>query len=158
MPNNVNPIPEGQHSISPYLVIKGAADAIEFYQRAFGATVLLRMMSADGLVRHAEILIGDSPVMLTDEKPDFPDMRSPLAMGGSPVHLHLYVADVDAVIDQAVAAGATLLMPAADDGEERRGGVTDPFGHVWWIATRLEEVSRAEMQQRYDAKLGQQSA
>jgi PhnB protein len=158
MTNQANPVPEGYQSVAPYLIVRGGADALAFYQQAFGATELLRLHNPHGLISHAELLIGDSTVMLTDEKPEFPDMRSPQALGGSPAHLHLYVADADAVVDAAVAAGATLLMPVTDQGEDRRGGVTDPFGHVWWIATRVEQVSREELQRRYDATRDQQPA
>ena len=150
MSGKVNPIPEGFHTVTPYMTIKDASDAIEFYKRAFGATEIFRWSDTDGHVRHAEIAIGDSPVMLTDEAPDF-GMYGPKSFAGSPVHMFLYVDDVDAVFEQALAAGATELMPVEDsDDGDRRGGVTDPFGHVWYIATHVEGISREELQRRYD--------
>jgi PhnB protein len=149
----VNVLPEGFQTITPYIIYQDAAAAIEFYKRAFGATELFRMAGMDGKIGHAEIMIGTSPLMLVDENPDFPDLRSPQSLGGSPVHLHLYVEDVDGLMDRVVAAGATLLMPPKDSPDgERRGGVSDPFGLTWWIATRKREVSRTEMQQEYDTQ------
>jgi PhnB protein len=147
----VAPIPEGFHTVTPYVTVKGAVEAIEFYKRAFGAKEIFRWSDPDGSVRHAEVVIGDSPVMLTDEAPEF-GMVAPQSPGGSPVHLFLYVDDADAVFEAAVAAGATELMPVEDSSDgDRRGGVTDPFGHVWYIATHVEGVSREELQARYDA-------
>jgi PhnB protein len=154
MGNGVNPIPEGFHTVTPYMTIKNAARAIEFYKEAFGAREIFRWADPDGRVRHAEIVIGDSPIMLTDEAPDF-GMNSPQSLGGSPVHVFLYVEDVDAVFGRAIAAGATELMPVEDSEDgDRRGGVTDPFGHVWYIGTHVEGISREELQKRYDAFAG----
>lgn len=150
MGDKINPVPAGFHTVTPYLTIKGAADAIAFYERAFGAEEIFRWADPDGQIRHAEVVIGDSPVMLTDETPEF-GMRGPGSLGGSPVHMFLYVDDVDAVFDRAISAGATELMPVEDSGDgDRRGGVTDPFGHVWYIATHIENISREELQKRYD--------
>lgn len=151
MSGEVNPVPEGFHTVTPYVTIGGAYEAIEFYKEAFGAEEIFRWADPDGRVRHAEIVIGDSPIMLTDEAPDF-GMYGPRSLGGSPVHMFLYVEDVDAVFERAIAAGATELMPVenSEDGD-RRGGVTDPFGHVWYIATHVEGISREELQRRYDA-------
>ena len=151
MDNGVNPIPEGFHTVTPYMTIKDAASAIEFYKEAFGATEIFRWAEPDGRVRHAEVVIGDSPIMLTDEAPDF-GMNSPQSLGGSPVHVFLYVEDVDELFGRAIAAGATELMPVenSEDGD-RRGGVRDPFGHVWYIGTHIEGISREELQKRYDA-------
>jgi PhnB protein len=151
MDTGVNPIPEGFHTVTPYMTIKDAASAIEFYKEAFGAREIFRWADSDGRVRHAEIVIGDSPIMLTDEAPDF-GMNSPQSLGGSPVHVFLYVEDVDELFGRAIAAGATELMPVenSEDGD-RRGGVTDPFGHVWYIGTHIEGISREELQKRYDA-------
>jgi PhnB protein len=145
-----NPVPEGFHTLTPYMTIKGAANAIEFYKRAFGAVETFRWADPDGRVRHAEVVIGDSPVMITDESPDH-GMAGPLSFGGSPVHMFLYVEDVDDVFETAIAAGATELMPVEDSEDgDRRGGVTDPFGHVWYIGTHIEDISREELQKRYD--------
>ncbi|PYU12498.1 MAG: glyoxalase [Acidobacteria bacterium] len=148
MTSRVKPIPEGYHTATPYLIIKDAARAIEFYKKAFGATELMRMAQPDGRIGHAEIRIGDSPIMLADE---FPEMghRSPQSLGGSPVSILLYVEDVDALFNQAVSAGAKVQRPVQDQFYgDRIGGVTDPFGHVWYIATHKEEVSPEEMRKR----------
>jgi PhnB protein len=148
MPTTVKPIPDGYHSVTPYLIVKGGVRAIEFYKTAFGATELARMMQPDGRVGHAEIKIGDSPVMLADE---FPEMgqKSPQTIGGTPVSLMIYVPDVDAVVARAVAAGAELTRPVADQFYgDRTGGVTDPFGHAWFIATHKEDLSMEELQRR----------
>ncbi|HEX2742362.1 MAG TPA: VOC family protein [Rubrobacter sp.] len=152
-----NPIPDGFHTVTPYVTIKGAADAIKgaadaigFYQEAFGAREIFRWADPDGRIRHAEVVIGDSPVMLTDEAPEF-GMSGPQSLGGSPVHMFLYVEDADAVFNRAISAGATELMPVEDSSDgDRRGGVTDPFGHVWYIGTHVEDISREELQKRYD--------
>ena len=145
-----NPIPDGFHTVTPYVTIKGAADAIGFYQEAFGAREIFRWADPDGRIRHAEVVIGDSPVMLTDEAPEF-GMSGPQSLGGSPVHMFLYVEDADAVFNRAISAGATELMPVEDSSDgDRRGGVTDPFGHVWYIGTHVEDISREELQKRYD--------
>ncbi len=149
-------IPEGFHTVTPYLVLRDAARAIEFYQRAFGARVLLKIAHPDGGIMHAEIVIGNSPVMLTDESPKFPQLRSPQSLAGSPISLFLYVEDVDAMAAQAVAAGAKMTWPMenADDGD-RRCGVEDPFGVTWWIASQIKVISRPEMQKMYDGRLQQ---
>lgn len=150
MGERANPVPEGFHTVTPYVTIKGAAGAIEFYEQAFGAEEIFRWADPDGSIRHAEVVIGDSPIMLTDEAPEF-GMSGPQSLGGSPVHMFLYVEDVDAVFDRAIAAGATELMPVEDSQDgDRRGGVTDPFGHVWYIATHIENISRGDLQKRYD--------
>jgi PhnB protein len=150
MGERANPVPEGFHTVTPYVTIKGAAGAIEFYEQAFGAEEIFRWADPDGSIRHAEVVIGDSPIMLTDEAPEF-GMSGPQSLGDSPVHMFLYVEDVDAVFDRAIAAGATELMPVEDSQDgDRRGGVTDPFGHVWYIATHIENISRGDLQKRYD--------
>jgi PhnB protein len=150
MDDRINPIPGGFHTVTPYMTVKGAAKAIEFYKEAFGATEIFRWADPDGSIRHAEIVIDDSPLMLTDEAPEF-GMAGPRSFGGSPVHMFLYVEDVDATFGRAIAAGATELMPVEDSSDgDRRGGVTDPFGHVWYIATHIEDISRKELQKRYD--------
>ena len=149
MATKAKPIPDGFHTATPYMIIKDAARAIDFYKKAFGATELFRHADPGGKVRHAQIRIGDSPFMLADEFPEFSVGRSPQALGGSPVHIYLYVEDVDAVFNQAVSSGATSLMPVQDQFYgDRSGGVTDPFGHVWWIATHKEDVTETELQRR----------
>lgn len=142
-------VPEGFHTVTPYLVVEDAAGAIEFYKEVFKATELFRQTDADGRVRHAEVVIGDSPIMLTDESPKF-GMIGPRAMGGSPVSVFLYVED--AVFDRAIAAGSEEVEPVRDQPEgDRRGGVKDPFGYVWWLATQTEDISRAQMQSRFES-------
>ena len=148
MTSRPKPIPEGYHTATPYLIVNDAALAIEFYKEAFGATELLRMAKPDGKIGHAEIRIGDSTIMLADE---FPEMgaRSPQSFGGSPVSIFLYVENVDAVFAQTVAAGAVVQRPVADQFYgDRMGGVKDPFGHAWYIATHVEDVSPEEMRKR----------
>ena len=148
MTSKVKPIPEGYHTATPYLIIKGAADAIEFYKKAFGATELMRMPGPDGKIGHAEIKIGDSPIMLADEAPEM-NARSPQSFGGSPISILLYVEDVDAVFNRAVAAGAKVERPVTDQFYgDRIGGLTDPFGHAWYISTHREDVSPEEMKKR----------
>jgi PhnB protein len=148
---SVKPIPEGYHSVTPYLIVRGGADAIEFYQKAFGAVELFRFPSPDGKIGHAEIKVGDSPIMLADE---FPDMgyNGPQSLGGSPVSLMIYVEDVDTVFNQAVEAGATVKEALQDKFYgDRIGTVVDPFGHRWHLATHKEDVSVDEMQRRAKA-------
>ncbi len=152
--STVKSIPDGYHSVTPYLIIKGAADAIEFYKKAFGATQLLRMPQPDGKIGHAEIKIGDSPVMLADESPELGHV-SPKALGGSPVSLMIYVDDVDAVFNRAVAEGAETKQPLENKFYgDRAGSLKDPFGHTWHIATHVEDVSEEEMQKRAAAAHG----
>jgi PhnB protein len=150
----VKPIPEGYHSVTPYLIVRGGVDAIEFYKKAFGAVELFRMPSPDGKIGHAEIKVGDSPIMLADE---FPDMgyKGPQSLGGSPVSLMIYVDDVDTVFRQAVEAGATVKEALADKFYgDRIGTVIDPFGHRWHLATHKEDVSVEEMERRAKAAHG----
>ncbi len=143
----VKPIPEGYHTATPYLIVKGAAKAIEFYKKAFGATELMRM-GDDKTIHHAEIKIGTSPIMLADECPEMQAV-SPETLGGSPITIMLYVEDVDAVFKKAVEAGATVQRPLADQFYgDRTGGVQDPFGHKWYIATHIEDVPHDELQKR----------
>ena len=146
---SAKPIPDGYHTATPYLVLQNAASAIEFYKKAFGATELMRLASPGGKIGHAEIKIGDSPIMLADE---FPEMgyRGPKALGGSPVSIMLYVEDVDAIFNQAVAAGATVKRPVKDEFYgDRSGNLEDPFGHVWTISTHKEDVSPDEIERRF---------
>jgi PhnB protein len=144
----VKPIPEGYHSVTPYLYAKGAAQAIEFYKKAFSATERMRIAHPDGRVGHAEIQIGDSIIMLADEFPEI-DARSPQSLGGSPVSIHLYVDDADTMFNRAVAAGARVKRPLADQFYgDRLGGIEDPFGHTWWISTHKEDLSPEEIEKR----------
>jgi PhnB protein len=148
MARAVKPIPEGYHSVTPYLIVKGAAQAIAFYEQAFGAQELYRMPGPDGRVGHAELRIGDSRIMLADEHPEVGAL-SPGSVGGSPVTIHLYVEDVDATFARATAAGARTTRPVADQFYgDRLGILTDPFGHVWSVATHREDVSEDEMRRR----------
>ena len=152
MPAKVKPIPDGYHTITPYLSIKGAANAIEFYKKAFGATEIMRMAEPDGRVGHAEVRVGDSRVMLADEAPDI-DFRSPHSIGGAAVHLHMYVENADAVVSQAVAAGAKVVRPVQDQFYgDRSGSVVDPYGHVWHVATHKEDLSMEEIRKRAAAQ------
>lgn len=152
----VKPIPEGYHTVTPYLVVNGAARAIDFYKKAFGATEVLRMAHPDGKVGHAELKIGDSHIMLADEVPEF-GFRSPESYGGSPVSMALYVEDVEASFKQALDAGATELRPLQDQFYgDRSGTVTDPFGYAWTLATHTEDLSSEELQQRFEAYLEEQ--
>jgi PhnB protein len=150
---NVKPIPEGYHSVTPYLVMKGAAEAIEFYKKAFGATELFRM-DHEGKVGHAEIKIGDSPIMLADESPQM-GYVGPTTLGGTPVSLMIYVADVDTVYKQAISAGAVELKPVQDwFYGDRSGTLKDPFGHVWTVGTHKEDVTPEELDKRMAAAHG----
>ncbi len=146
-------IPEGYRTATPYLIVKGAADAIEFYKRAFGATEMLRMADPQGRVGHAEIKIGDSVIMLADEHPAM-GYRGPRALGGSSVSILLYLEDVDSVFERAVKAGARALRPVANQFYgDRSGTLEDPFGHVWAIATHVEDVPPEELQRRAAAAM-----
>src|SRR6185295_16707190 len=134
---SVKPIPDGYHTATPYLIVKGASDAIDFYKKAFGATELMRMPGPGGCVAHAEIKIGDSPIMLADEFPQM-DARGPKTIGGTPVGLMLYVEKVDEVFARAIAAGAKELRPLQNQFYgDRSGTLEDPFGHKWTIATHI---------------------
>jgi PhnB protein len=148
----VRPVPEGYNTLTPYLSIRGAADAIEFYKKAFGATEVMRMAQPDGRIGHAELQLGDSRLMLADEHPEM-DFRSPRSLGGTPVMLHLYVDDVDTVVGRAVAAGAKVLRPIQDQFYgDRSGTVADPYGHVWHVSTHKEDLSMAEIGKRAAAQ------
>lgn len=141
-------IPDGYHSVTPYLIVKGAARALEFYKKAFNAQELYRMDAPGGTIGHAEIQIGDSRIMLSDE---FPEMgaRSPETLGGSPIGLCIYVENVDVLFKQAVAAGGKEERPVKDQFYgDRSGTLRDPFGHQWTIATHKEDVSPEEMARR----------
>ncbi len=154
MTSIVKPIPDGYHTITPYICVNDAANAIEFYKKAFGATELMRLADPSGRIGHAEIKIGDSHLMLADEFPEM-NFRSPQTLGGSPVSIFLYVEDVDATANQAVAAGAKLVKEVKDQFYgDRSGTVEDPFGHVWYIATHKEDVSLEEINKHAAAMSG----
>jgi PhnB protein len=144
-------IPEGWEGATPYLSIKGAAAAIEFYKKAFGATETMRLPGSEGRVGHAEIKIGKANIMLADEYPEM-GFLSPTSLGGSPVTIHLYVEDVDTLARQAEAEGAKVLRPVADQFYgDRAGKFEDPFGHLWHFATHKEDVTPQEMERRASA-------
>lgn len=150
--------PKGHHSATPYLIVGGATAAIAFYEKAFGAKQVLSIGMPGGHVMHAEIRIGDSHVMLTDENPSW-GSKSPLTLGGTPVSMMLYVKDVDAAFARAVAAGATAVMPPADMfWGDRYGKVIDPYGHHWGLATHVENVPNRQLQKRADAWVAEMAA
>lgn len=160
MAANVKPIPEGYHSVTPYLVIKGAAKAIAFYKKAFGAKEIGQIAMQDGRVMHAEIQIGNSRIMLADEHPEW-GTTSPSALGGTSVELCVYVENVDEVFNNAVDAGASVLegMEVKDQFYgDRSGTVVDPFGHRWILSTNIEDVSFEEVKRRMEDKFSKQEA
>jgi PhnB protein len=145
-----SPIPEDFHTITPQLVVSGVAGAVEWYTRALGAHELLRNAAPDGRVMHCELLLGDSRFFVVDEFAG--SMQSPATLGGTPVTLHLYVADVDGLFNRAVDAGATVLMPVADQfWGDRYGMLADPFGHRWSIASRIEDLSPKALHERAES-------
>lgn len=148
--SKVSHIPDGYNSITPYLVIKGAAEAIEYYKKVFGATEVVRMDQPGGKVGHAELKIGNSHIMLADENPSMGQGHTSAAsIGASPVSLYLYLPNVDRVVERAVAAGAKILKPVQDQFYgDRSGFIQDPFGHLWGIATHIEDVAPQEMKER----------
>lgn len=147
----VSPVPTGYHALTPYLIIDGATRALAWYTDAFGARESMRLPAPGGKIGHAEIEIGDSRIMLADEAPAH-DAKAPGAFGGSPVSLHLYVPDVDAAMAKAVAAGATMKSQPEDKFYgDRMGSLIDPFGHIWHIATHIEDVTTAEIERRMAA-------
>ena len=151
MASPVHHIPEGYHTLTPHLIVKNASAAIEFYKKALGATEVMRMNGPGGKLMHGELKVGTSHLMLADEFPEW-GSKGPLSYGGSCVSLHLYVPDVDAAFNQAVAAGATVRMPVTDMfWGDRYGQVVDPFGHVWSLATHKEDVSAEECARRMAA-------
>lgn len=151
--SKVQPIPEGYHTVTPYLTVRNAAAALDFYKRAFGAEEIFRMADPQGKVGHAEIRIGDSAIMMSDEYPEM-DARGPETIGGSPVMMHLYVDDVDALVERAVAAGGKLERPVANQFYgDRAGMVVDPYGHKWWIASHVEDVPPEELKKRAAAAM-----
>jgi PhnB protein len=153
----VKPVPEGYHTVTPYLAVDDAAEAIEYYKSAFGAKERVRMDTPDGKIGHAELEIGDSLVMLSDPTPQA-STKPPKELGGTSASVFLYVEDVDAVVKQAVDAGATITMEVADQfWGDRFGTVTDPFGHLWAIATHVEDVPPEEMAERAKAAMAAMS-
>ena len=149
----VKPIPDGYHQVTPYLAIRGAAKAIDFYKKAFGAKERLRMEAPGGMIGHAELQIGDSIVMLADEFAGM-DFLGPEARGGTTVTIHLYVRDCDAVVAKAQNAGAKVIRPLKDEFYgDRTASVRDPFGHVWHVSTHKEELSKAELRRRARAAM-----
>ena len=143
----VKPVPEGMHSVTPHLICAGAAEAIEFYKKAFGAVEEARLPGPGGRIMHAMIRIGDSAVMLVDEMPEWGAL-GPKSLKGSPVTVHLYVENADATVERAVKAGAKVTMPLADQfWGDRYGKLVDPFGHHWSVATHVRDVSMEEAQQ-----------
>jgi PhnB protein len=149
--SNVKPIPDGYHNVIPYLYIRGAARAIDFYKNVFGATEIMRMPGPDGRIMHAELKIGDSVVMLADENPSM-GIMSPQTIGGYSVGMLLYVENVDAVVQKAVESGAKPLREIKNQFYgDRSGSLLDPFGHMWSVATHVEDVSPEEMKIRMAA-------
>ncbi|QDU39392.1 Glyoxalase-like domain protein [Maioricimonas rarisocia] len=150
---SVKPIPDGYHSITPYLLIKGAAKAIDFYAKAFGAQEKMRLVGPDGRIGHAELKIGDSHIMLADEHPEM-DAFAPETPGRSGVGILLYVENVDEVVERAVTAGAEIERPLYDQFYgDRSATLLDPFGHMWTVATHIEDVTPEEIQQRMEAMM-----
>ena len=148
----VKPIPDGYHSVTPYLIVDGAARALDFYAKAFGAKELLRMPRPDGRIGHAEMRVGDSVIMLADENLEM-KVRGPKSVGGTPVQMMVYVEDVDTVFARAVEAGAIVERPLSNQFYgDRTGGIVDPFGHSWYLATHVEDIAPEEMERRMKAQ------
>ena len=153
---SVKPIPDGYHTVTPYLIVDDAAAAIDFYSRALGAVELMRVAGPGGSVMHAEIKVGDSPVMLADANPDW-DMKGPPALDGTPVSLAVYVENVDEVFQRAVSAGGEEVRPVQDQFYgDRTGTLRDPYGHVWTIATHTEDLEPAEIEKRFEEMMASQ--
>jgi len=151
MASKAKAIPDGYHTVTPYLIVNGAADAIDFYKRAFGATEVMRMPDQKGRIGHAEIRVGDSVIMMADQHHEM-GYRDPRSLGGTSVSIVLYVENVDTVFDRAIKAGAKSQRPVADQFYgDRMGTLEDPFGHVWTIGTHIEDVSPEEMKRRMAA-------
>ncbi|MCB1876372.1 MAG: VOC family protein [Chromatiales bacterium] len=148
---SIRPIPDGYHSLTPYLSIKGGIDAIEFYKQAFGASELYRLQMPDGQIGHAELLVGDSRIMMSETCEESP-IGDPLSLRGSSIGIYLYVEDVDTVFEQAIAAGAEIVRAVEDQFYgDRTGTLKDPFGHIWFVGTHKEDLSPEEIQRRAEA-------
>ena len=155
MAKQVQAIPQGYHTVTPSICVRGAAQAIEFYQKAFGAQEVMRFPGPDGLLMHAEIRVGDSPIMLADEMPDMGG-RSPESFGGTPVSFFVYGENVDAAWQRAVDAGATPVVPLTDQfWGDRAGCLKDPFGHQWWLAQRVRDMTPDELRKAAEALFSQ---
>ena len=151
MPSKPKPVPDGHRTVTPYLAVKDAAGALEFYKAGFGAAELYRVTLPDGRIGHAEMRLGDSIIMLGDEFPEYGG-TAPATLGGSPVSIHLYVDDVDVFFKRALAAGARERKPVMDQFYgDRSGQLEDPFGHLWWVATHTEDVEPQEIEKRVQA-------
>lgn len=152
---SAKPVPAGYHTVTPYMAVKNGVKALEFYKKAFGATEITKLVMPDGRLGHAELRLGDSMIMLSDEFPEYGG-KSPQTLGGSPVNIHLYVDDVDAFFKKAIAAGAKEAKPIKDQFYgDRSGQLEDPFGHLWWVATHKEDVPPDELQRRVEAMFAQ---
>ena len=150
----VKPIPDGYHTATPYLIVDGAADAVEFYKKAFGATEVMRLPAPGGKLAHAEIQIGDSRIMMADEAPEM-GFQGPKALGGNAVSICLYVEDVDTLFQRALDAGSKQLRPLQDQFYgDRSGTLKDPFGHVWTIATHTEDLTPEDIEKRMQGQGG----
>jgi PhnB protein len=153
----VKKIPDDHNRVSPYLIVNGAERALEFYKQAFGAVEIFRHKAPDGKIGHAEVRIGDTVIMLADEFPDH-DAHGPRKFGGSPVSLHMYCEDVDAVAAKAIAAGAKVKRPVADQFYgDRLGTLEDPFGHTWHVSTHIEDVPADELDRRAKQAMAEHS-
>jgi PhnB protein len=152
---SVQPVPDGYHSVTPYLYIKGASQAIDFYKKAFGATEIMRLADSSGRIGHAEIQIGDSRIMLADEFPEM-GVRGPKTIGGAALSLAIYLEDVDSRFKQAIDAGGKVLRPVKDQFYgDRSGTLEDPFGHIWTLATHKEDVPHEEIERRFATAMKQ---
>lgn len=152
MTTSAKPIPEGFHSVTPSLTVRGASQAIDFYKKALGAQELVRMPGPDGTIMHAELKIGDSIIFISDEAPGRGVNKSPQTLGGCTGSLNIYVANVDETFKQAIAAGGKETMPVADQfWGDRYGSFVDPFGHTWGVGTHKEDLNAQEMQERMQA-------
>lgn len=155
MANKAKTVPEGYHTVTPYMTVRDAVSAIDFYRRAFGAELVMKLDMPDGKIAHAEMRIGDSVIMMSEENPEWGN-KSPLTLGGSPMFLMIYLPDVDAAFAKALAAGATVVRPVEDQFYgDRAGTLKDPYGHQWTLGTHMEDLSQEEVQRRMEAEFAQ---
>ena len=155
MANKAKTVPEGYHTVTPYMTLRDAVSAIDFYRRAFGAELVMKLDMPDGKIAHAEMRIGDSVIMMSEENPEWGN-KSPLTLGGSPMFLMIYLPDVDAAFAKALAAGATVVRPVEDQFYgDRAGTLKDPYGHQWTLGTHMEDLSQEEVQRRMEAEFAQ---